>query len=191
MSKNNKADMYLDMIALHKEVTGSCILCKVRLPNRETLKFIVDCGLFQEEKYNFSNYSFPFEPSEIDFALVTHTHIDHIGRIPKLYKDGFKGKTYTNLLAAELMPIALNNTAEILSSNIQKNSKKKVIVDSSIPVFDTSKPLFYNEDVANAMENVVGIDFNKTFRINDHVNVTFFMNRSYSRFFMYTSNYTL
>jgi len=52
MSKNNKADMYLDMIALHKEVTGSCILCKVRLPNRETLKFIVDCGLFQEEKYN-------------------------------------------------------------------------------------------------------------------------------------------
>jgi len=59
---------------------------------------------------------------------VTHTHIDHIGRIPKLYKDGFKGKTYTNLLAAELMPIALNNTAEILSSNIQKNSKKKVYV---------------------------------------------------------------
>ncbi len=176
MSKKNKADLYLDVIALHKEVTGSCILCTVRFPNREKLKFIVDCGLFQEEKYQSSNYSFPFDPSEIDFALVTHTHIDHIGRIPKLYKDGFKGKTYTSKLAAELMPIALNNTAEILSSNIQKNSKKKVIVDSSIPVFDNSKPLFDSDDVANAMQNVIGKDFNTCFKVNDHVNVTLLKN---------------
>ena len=125
MSKKNKADLYLDILALHKEVTGSCILCTIRFPNREKLKFIVDCGLFQEEKYQTLNYSFPFDPSEIEFMLVTHTHIDHIGRIPKLYKDGFKGKIYTSKLASQLMPIALNNTAEILSSSIQKNSRKK------------------------------------------------------------------
>src|SRR5690625_4912552 len=101
MKRRNKAQMYLDVLALHKEVTGSCILCTVRFPNGEKVKFIVDCGLFQEEKYHHLNYSFPFDPSEYDFLLVTHTHIDHIGRIPKLYKEGFKGKTYTSNLAVE------------------------------------------------------------------------------------------
>ena len=122
MRKKNKADMYLDVTALHEEVTGSCILCTVRYPDRSKTQFIVDCGLFQEEKYQAQNYSFPFEPKDIAFALVTHTHIDHIGRIPKLCKEGFNGKIYTSTLAGELMPIALTNTAEILSSSIQKNS---------------------------------------------------------------------
>ncbi len=176
MSKKNKAELYLDVVALHKEVTGSCILCTVRFPDREKVKFIVDCGLFQEEKYQKQNYTFPFDPKEISFMLVTHTHIDHIGRIPKLYKEGFTGKTYTSKLASELMPIALNNTAEILSSNIQKNSKKKAIVESSIPVYDNSKPLFEKEDVQLAMQNVIGNDYNKTFKVNEHIEVVFFKN---------------
>lgn len=176
MGKKNKADLYLDVLALHKEVTGSCILCTVRFPNREKLKFIVDCGLFQEEKYQTQNYSFPFDPSEIDFVLVTHTHIDHIGRIPKLYKDGFRGKIYTSVLAAQLMPIALNNTAEILSSSIQKNSKKKAIIDSSIPLFDNSKPLFDIDDVTNVMDNVIGKEYNQKFKVNEHIDVTLLKN---------------
>lgn len=155
MGKNCKADIYFDILPLHEEVTGSCMLCTVRFPNKETTKFIVDCGLFQEEKYQESNYKFPFDPKDIDFVLVTHTHIDHIGRIPKLYKDGFKGKTYTSELASKLMPIALNNTAEILSSNIQRNSNKKNIVDSSIPIFYNSSPLYTTKDVTNTMKNVV------------------------------------
>lgn len=176
MSKRNKADMYVDVLALHKEVTGSCILCSVRFPNKEKLKFIVDCGLFQEEKYQVQNYSFPFDVSEIDFALITHTHIDHIGRLPKLYKDGFRGKVYTSTLASELMPIALNNTAEILSSSFQKNSRKKLIIDSSIPIFDSSKPLFDTTDVENVMENVIGIGYNEKFKVNDHIDIMLLKN---------------
>lgn len=90
MGKNAKANMYVDIIAMHEEVTGSCNLCTIRFSNREKVKFLVDCGLFQEEKYQKENFSFPFNAKDIDFALVTHNHIDHIGRIPKLYKDGFK-----------------------------------------------------------------------------------------------------
>mgnify|MGYP001851058561 CR=1 FL=1 len=176
MSRSNKAEMYLDVLALHKEVTGSCISCIARFPNGQKVKFLVDCGLFQEEKYNQLNYQFPFDPSEYDFLLVTHTHIDHIGRIPKLYKEGFKGKTYTTNIAVELMSAALNNTAEILSSSIQKNSKKKVIVDSSIPVFDSSKPLYDLDDVSYAMENVIGKDYNQTFKVNEHISVTLLKN---------------
>lgn len=176
MRKKNKADMYLDVTALHEEVTGSCILCTVRYPDKSKTQFIVDCGLFQEEKYQAQNYSFPFYPKDIDFMLVTHTHIDHIGRIPKLCKEGFNGKIYTSTLAAELMPIALTNTAEILSSSIQKNSKKKTLIDSSVPIFDNTKPLYDVDDVNSAMSQVVGIGYNKSFKVDDHISVTLFKN---------------
>ena len=176
MRKKNKADMYLDVTALHEEVTGSCILCTVRYPDASKTQFIVDCGLFQEEKYQQNNYSFPFVPKDVEFMLVTHTHIDHIGRIPKLFKDGFSGKIYTSTLASELMPIALTNTAEILSSSSQKNSKKKNLIDSSVPIFDNTKPLFDVDDVNGAMENVVGLEYNKTFKVNEHIDVTLFKN---------------
>ena len=177
MKRRNKAQMYLDVLALHKEVTGSCILCTVRFPNGEKVKFIVDCGLFQEEKYHHLNYSFLFDPSEYDFLLVTHTHIDHIGRIPKLYKEGYNQKTYTSNLAVELMSAALNNTAEILTSSVQKNSRKKaIVVDSSIPLFDSSKPLYEVDDVSLAMQNVIGKEYNQTFKVHEHISVTLLKN---------------
>ena len=176
MRKKNKADMYLDVTALHEEVTGSCILCTVRYPDRSKTQFIVDCGLFQEEKYQAQNYNFPFEPKDIAFALITHTHIDHIGRIPKLCKEGFNGKIYTSTLAGELMPIALTNTAEILSSSIQKNSKKKVIIDSSVPIFDSTKPLYDIDDVQNAMSQVIGLEYNTSFKVDEHISVKLFKN---------------
>ena len=74
------------------------------------------------------------------------------------------------------MSAALNNTAEILSSSIQKNSKRKVIVDSSIPIFDSSKPLYDLDDVSYAMENVIGKDYNQTFKVNEHISVTLLKN---------------
>lgn len=92
MGKNAKANMYVDITSLHDEVTGSCIVCTVRFPDSRKVKFLVDCGLFQEEKYQKYNYGFPFDVNEIDFVLVTHNHIDHIGRIPQLYKELSKNK---------------------------------------------------------------------------------------------------
>lgn len=179
MGKNNKANMFVDCVPQHNEVTGSCIYCTVRFPNKEKVKFIVDCGLFQEERYQEENNRFIFSPEELDFALVTHNHIDHIGRIPKLYKDGFRGKTYASKITSMLMPYALNNTAEILCANAQKNSRsKKVIEASSIPVFKSSShaPLYSSEDVEYAMENVIGKEFNESFEACKHVAVTFIQN---------------
>ena len=181
MGKNVKANMYVDIVSLHNEVTGSCNICTVRFPNTKKVKFIVDCGLFQEEKYQKQNYYFPFEAEDINFALVTHNHIDHIGRIPKLYKEGFKGKTYASTITSQLMPYALNNTAEILSSSLQKNPNKvkKLLENSSIPTFlanTLTTPLFTVDDVSYAMENVVGVDYLKTISVDEHIAVTFIPN---------------
>ena len=181
MSKNTKADMYVDIVALHSEVTGSCNICTVRLPDQRKLKFIVDCGLFQEEKYQKENYYLPFDPKEIDFALVTHNHIDHIGRIPKLYKDGFEGPTFASTTTSELMTYALNNTAEIFEAALSQNQGKvrRAMQDSSIPVYLSnlmSAPLFDKDDVSYAMDNVYGLEFNRRVKINPNVSVMFAQN---------------
>jgi len=81
-----------------KSVTGSNYL----IESGET-KIIVDCGLFQGSKYAEElNYSpFEYNPAEIDYVLITHSHADHVGRFPKLYKDGFRGRAYTTSATLE------------------------------------------------------------------------------------------
>ena len=72
-----------------KQVTGSCHLVRFG-----TLSVLIDCGLFQgsdEEERAYAE-SFGFEPASIDVLLLTHAHLDHCGRIPKLVREGFRGR---------------------------------------------------------------------------------------------------
>ena len=63
---------YCDIMAMHPEVTGSCMLVIVKLPTRETIRFVVDCGLFLEKDHEELNDNLPFNPDNIQFVLVTH-----------------------------------------------------------------------------------------------------------------------
>ena len=162
MGNKNKTNMYVDIISLHSEVTGSCIICTVRFPDKEKIRFLIDCGLFQEENYQLQNFSFPFDPKEIKFVLVTHNHIDHVGRLPKLYKDGFRGNIYASKITSMLMPLALYNTAEILSYSFQKNPNKykKIIEDASVPVFLNNDVLYDSKNVEEMLSYVTGKEYN-------------------------------
>lgn len=79
-------------------------------------KILIDCGLFQGERFaeERNREAFPFEPGSIDVLLVTHAHIDHIGRIPKLCKDGFRGTIYSTPATRDLAEIMLLDTVRIL-----------------------------------------------------------------------------
>ena len=68
----SKDRLYADIMAVNPEVTGSCNLVIVKQPDNSTVKFVVDCGLFQERQYSKNNESLPFIPANIDFCLVTH-----------------------------------------------------------------------------------------------------------------------
>lgn len=63
----------------------------------KSIKILIDCGLFQGESFLERNNwnKFPYNPAEIDAVLVTHSHIDHTGRLPLLFKNGFRGKIYS------------------------------------------------------------------------------------------------
>jgi len=101
-------------------VTGSCYLVESK-----SVKFLIDCGMFQGidvESRNFLN--FDFDPSGIDFVILTHSHIDHIGLLPKLFKHGFRGKVFftqeTSLISRHL----LLDAAKIQEYNESRNGVK-------------------------------------------------------------------
>lgn len=137
-----------------KTVTGSNYLLEAG-----GLKILIDCGLFQGTRYNEEhNYlPFPFDPSEIDYLVVTHTHADHIGRIPKLYGDGFRGQIITSEPTAALLPIALEDTLEHISVEGKQLGHP---------------PLFKKNDLTESIRLVRGVSYAKTIQFNSAVSVT-------------------
>ena len=94
-------------------VTGSCYYIE-----GGGKKFLVDCGMFQcvgvEER---NNVDLPFNPREIDFVILTHSHIDHSGMIPKLFRRGFRGDVFMTPPTAAITRVLLMDSAKIQEKN--------------------------------------------------------------------------
>ena len=146
---------------MHPEVTGSCMLAVVKLPDRETIKFVVDCGIFQEKDYEDFNDELLFNPDNIDFCLATHNHVDHIGRFPLMVKKGFRNKIYTTETTTKLLPHSLADSCKVLREISRRKNKKS---------------LYSDEDVKKTLELLVPCEYNKATQINDYIKVTFLKN---------------
>ena len=145
-------------------VTGSCYL--VETPGGKRL--LVDCGLFQGGKQTESHNWEPwgFSPSELEAVFLTHAHIDHSGRLPKLVKDGYKGKIYTSFPTAELCEIMLLDSAHIQEMDAEWQTRKNR--RNGRP--DVA-PLYTTEDAQATIPRLVGIDRDKVIEIEQGVNV--------------------
>ncbi len=101
-------------------VTGSCHLLSIDGgPN-----IMIDCGMFQgrEEERNYG--PFDFDPADVDYLLVTHAHLDHVGRIPKLVKEGFDAPIYATRATADLAEVILYDSAKIMKEDYLTRYKK-------------------------------------------------------------------
>ena len=153
---------YVDIMALHDGVTGSCILPTVKFPDGRKVQFMVDFGMFQEKEYEDLNKELPFEPKNIDFCLVTHVHIDHVGKLPYMVKKGFCGNIYATEPTCKFMPLALGDSCKVLASVSKRRNKKS---------------LYSEHDLKNTLEYLKPCKYNETFMpIGENIKVTFFKN---------------
>jgi metallo-beta-lactamase family protein len=113
--------MFIQVCGAAREVTGSCYLVEV-----ENTRFLVDCGMHQggdkEEALNFQR--FPFDPEELDFVVLTHAHIDHSGRLPRLVRQGFSGPIYATPATCDLVEIMLLDSAYIQEMEAEWQTRK-------------------------------------------------------------------
>ena len=135
-------------------MTGSCHLLITK-----NKRILVDCGMFQGSDFNAGkNFDdFPFDPKSIDALLVTHAHHDHVGRIPKLVKDGFRGSIYMTKATVDLTPLIWNDAFSIMSYDHEK--------------FDYPM-LFEKEDIAEAQSLCKGVEYGQSIDLGGGVSAT-------------------
>ena len=150
-----------------RTVTGSCHL--LTLDNN--FKILLECGLYQghEDIIDDFNNHWKFNPSEINLLIVSHAHIDHIGRIPKLVKDGFTGNIICTHATHDLAAIMLLDSATIQQrdaewaneKNLRKNNGKKL------------EALYTIDDARDCMSQFIGYNYNRWNKIAPGVDVYF------------------
>ena len=148
-----------------KTVTGSNFLVE-----GAGKKFLVDCGLYQGgAKDEIKNEEpFPYDINEIDFMLLTHAHIDHSGRIPKLYNDGFKGPIYAHKATCDLCQIMLPDSGHIQEMEAEWKNKKRIRKGQP-----TRGPLYTAEDALKCMEIFVPVKYDEIIQVSENIYVRF------------------
>jgi len=123
-------------------------------------KIVIDCGLVQGGKYGKDeNYEdFPYDPSTIDILFITHAHADHIGRVPKLVKDGFKGVIYSTAATRDLTEVMFEDAVRILAGEARERG---------------SDPLYTAKDAEQALQLWEVQEYHQEFSIGDGVTVRF------------------
>ncbi|MBQ6625095.1 MAG: MBL fold metallo-hydrolase [Clostridia bacterium] len=144
------------------EVTGSCTII---FANNKTI--MVDCGMEQGPD-TYENCNLPVLPSQIDYILLTHAHIDHSGKIPAMTANGFKGHIYSTVATENLCKIMLLDSAHIQESEARwRNRKAKRSGD------DIYTPLYTADDVTKTMKQFVGCDYDKEYSLCEDIKIKF------------------
>lgn len=157
----SKYNFYADIMSTNQGVTGSCNSVVVRFPNGEKVRFLVDCGLYQEKEYLKKNEELPFNIDEVEFVLVTHVHVDHVGRLPYMVKKGYCRPIYATEDTCKLLPLALGDSCKVLRQNARRNN---------------TRPLYDENDVSRTISLAEMVEFNVTLEINERIKVTFVQN---------------
>ncbi len=156
-----------------REVTGSSHL--ITMDNG--YKILLDCGMFQGHFDNLEelNANFNFIPAEIDVLILSHAHIDHCGRIPKLVKDGFKGNIICTPATRDLAAIMLLDTAHINERDAEYQNKKLDRKRDKHPgqKIPRVNPIYNAGDVAQAMKQFVTVSYDRWMDVVKGVKVLF------------------
>ena len=157
--------MKITFLGATKTVTGSNYLVEAA-----GKKFLVDCGMWQgkAELEEQNKEDFNYDPAQIDFMLLTHAHIDHSGRIPKLYNEGFKGPIYAHKATCDLCALMLPDSGHIQEmENEWKNRKRVRKGEKEVP------PLYTAEEAAKCLEIFQEVQYDEIIEITKDIQVRY------------------
>jgi metallo-beta-lactamase family protein len=157
-------------IAFHgaaRTVTGSKHL--VTLGNGK--KFLLDCGMFQGmgDETDKLNRTWGFNPAEIEYVFLSHAHVDHSGLLPKLVKDGFRGKIYATPATTDLIHALLLDSAAIQENDINFVNKKRREEGKS-----RLEPIYTAEDVQRVFDHLHSVHYNQAVQVDEDICLQFF-----------------
>ena len=157
--------MNITFLGAAQTVTGSNFLVEAA-----GKKFIVDCGLYQgkDEQELENTDDFLYNPTDIDFMLLTHAHIDHSGRIPKLYNEGFRGPVYATKATCELCGIMLPDSGHIQEHETGWKNRKRE--RAGLKLID---PLYTAEDALKSIEIFKPVSYDEIIDIDENIKVRF------------------
>lgn len=159
--------MQIDFLGATREVTGS----KFLITTKGGKKILLDCGMYQGKGLNTDrlNRNLGFDPSEVDYLILSHAHIDHSGLIPYIYKLGFRGSIISTSATRNLCSYMLIDSAFIQESDSNKYNRKLPLKG-----FEESTPLYSEEDARKCMELFITTEFNHKLNIAPNIDVTFY-----------------
>ena len=107
-----------------RQVTGSCYL----LETQDNFRILIDCGMHQggDIVERIHQETFSFDPASIDVLILSHAHLDHSGLIPVLVHQGFKGPIYCTTGTLKLLPIMLNDSANLYEWDLEHDNKRRL-----------------------------------------------------------------
>ncbi len=134
---------------------------------------LIDCGLYQERQFRQRNWDpFPIKPKNIDAVLLTHAHLDHCGLLPKLVKEGFRGKIYCTAASAEIAKIILLDSAKIQEEDAEHKRKRHERQGRKGPYPDV--PLYTTEDAQACFPLFSHLQYRESVNLGDGVEATFY-----------------
>jgi metallo-beta-lactamase family protein len=156
-------------IAFHgaaRTVTGSKHI--VHFSNGK--KILLDCGMFQGmgKQTLVLNSEFGFDPAELNYVIISHAHIDHIGLLPKLVKEGYKGKIFLTTATEDLAKILLLDSARIQESDVQHINRARAKQGRV-----QEEPLYTEEDARAVFPRFQVLDYDTPHKIDDDIELLY------------------
>jgi len=159
--------MKLSFLGAAQNVTGSRHLLEV-----DGTRLLVDCGLYQERQFKARNWEpFHFPAASIDAVLLTHAHLDHCGLLPKLVKDGFKGRIYCTAATAEIARIIMLDSAKIQEEDAEYKRKRHEREGRKGPYPEV--PLYTAEDAEATFPLFTPVEYGQVVQIAKDIDAMF------------------